>query len=242
MENKTGKYFKYAIGEIVLVVIGILIALSINNWNEDRKSSKAEAKALVELLEEFKTNYNDLLRVERLKLKADKGIRNYLNFLNNDSIPNNNKNYIYSNFASNTWNKTYSVLKGLINSGAINNLKNDSLRSQLNNWDGVKQNYIEVQLFYQVVTIKDIKDYLNDRVPGHYNPPDSTFKNFGRVYYESEKELEQFAMKYVNELKYQNLLKDALFRLYVQLNGIQLLKESHNKIVALLEEEINNNL
>ena len=37
MENKTTKYFKYAIGEIVLVVIGILIALQINNWNEHRK-------------------------------------------------------------------------------------------------------------------------------------------------------------------------------------------------------------
>lgn len=36
-KNKTGKYFKYTIGEIVLVVIGILIALSINNWNENRK-------------------------------------------------------------------------------------------------------------------------------------------------------------------------------------------------------------
>ena len=35
-KNKTGKYFKYAIGEIVLVVIGILIALSINNWNDKR--------------------------------------------------------------------------------------------------------------------------------------------------------------------------------------------------------------
>lgn len=35
MENKTGKYLKYAIGEIVLVVIGILIALSINTWNEN---------------------------------------------------------------------------------------------------------------------------------------------------------------------------------------------------------------
>jgi hypothetical protein len=39
MENKTGKYFKYAIGEIVLVVIGILIALSINNWNENQKNA-----------------------------------------------------------------------------------------------------------------------------------------------------------------------------------------------------------
>ena len=34
MENKTSKYLKYAIGEILLVVIGILIALQINNWNE----------------------------------------------------------------------------------------------------------------------------------------------------------------------------------------------------------------
>ena len=48
LENKTGKpalligrYFNYAIGEILLVVIGILIALQINNWNEDRKTVKA---------------------------------------------------------------------------------------------------------------------------------------------------------------------------------------------------------
>jgi hypothetical protein len=46
MENKTGKYFKYAIGEIILVVIGILIALQINNWNENRKNSINE-KALL---------------------------------------------------------------------------------------------------------------------------------------------------------------------------------------------------
>ena len=42
MENKTGKYFKYAIGEIVLVVIGILIALQINNWNQGRIEQNKE--------------------------------------------------------------------------------------------------------------------------------------------------------------------------------------------------------
>jgi hypothetical protein len=41
-QGKTGKYFKYAIGEIVLVVIGILIALGINNWNEHRKNKESE--------------------------------------------------------------------------------------------------------------------------------------------------------------------------------------------------------
>jgi len=45
-ENKFSKYLIYAIGEIVLVVIGILIALSINNWNEKRKVSKIELDIL----------------------------------------------------------------------------------------------------------------------------------------------------------------------------------------------------
>jgi hypothetical protein len=36
-KNKTGKYFKYAIGEIVLVMIGILLALQVSNWNQERK-------------------------------------------------------------------------------------------------------------------------------------------------------------------------------------------------------------
>jgi Family of unknown function (DUF6090) len=48
-KNKTGKYLKYAIGEIVLVVIGILIALSINNWNENRLENK-RADAFVKKL------------------------------------------------------------------------------------------------------------------------------------------------------------------------------------------------
>ena len=55
MENKTGKYFKYAIGEIILVVIGILIALSINNWNEDRKEHGQEQELLTQLQSEFKS-------------------------------------------------------------------------------------------------------------------------------------------------------------------------------------------
>jgi hypothetical protein len=44
--GKTGKYFKYAIGEIVLVVIGILIALQINTWNEQRRQVQAEQEFL----------------------------------------------------------------------------------------------------------------------------------------------------------------------------------------------------
>ena len=44
-----GKYFKYAIGEIILVVIGILVALQINNWNENQKLKAYEIKILTEI-------------------------------------------------------------------------------------------------------------------------------------------------------------------------------------------------
>jgi hypothetical protein len=61
-QNKTGKYFKYAIGEIILVVIGILIALSINNWNEGRKSENNKQILMLALKQEFLTNKKALER------------------------------------------------------------------------------------------------------------------------------------------------------------------------------------
>ena len=54
-ENKFSKYLIYAIGEIFLVVIGILIALQINNWNEEKKTKAVE----IEILTQFKEDLND---------------------------------------------------------------------------------------------------------------------------------------------------------------------------------------
>ena len=48
-KGKTGKYFKYAIGEIILVVIGILIALQINNWNDENNLLRKETSLLIEM-------------------------------------------------------------------------------------------------------------------------------------------------------------------------------------------------
>ncbi len=55
-ENKTQRYFKYALGEITLVVIGILIALQINTWNESRKAKNEELKILTALQSDFKVS------------------------------------------------------------------------------------------------------------------------------------------------------------------------------------------
>ena len=60
-KNKTGKYLKYAIGEIILVVIGILIALQINNWNENEKLETKTQDYYVQLLDDLS---NDIVSAE----------------------------------------------------------------------------------------------------------------------------------------------------------------------------------
>ena len=52
-ENSFSKYLLYAIGEIILVVIGILIALQINNWSEEKKDTKKEYQILLSISEDF---------------------------------------------------------------------------------------------------------------------------------------------------------------------------------------------
>jgi hypothetical protein len=72
MANKLSiKYFKYAIGEIVLVVIGILIALSINNWNEHRKVDGEIVKALTEIRSNL---ISDSLSIHQTRIEKSEDI------------------------------------------------------------------------------------------------------------------------------------------------------------------------
>lgn len=67
-KGKTSKYLKYAIGEIVLVVIGILIALSINNWNENRKLQESKTEYYKQLLSELNLDIKELdPQIKRIK-------------------------------------------------------------------------------------------------------------------------------------------------------------------------------
>jgi len=100
MENKSSKYFKYAIGEIVLVVIGILIALQINNWNQEHNNRDIANNYITNLIEELNIQIETLdnvyiSRFDR-KLKGLESAKSYfekpftikdtLSFLNNISF------------------------------------------------------------------------------------------------------------------------------------------------------------
>ena len=81
-ENKTSKYFKYAIGEIILVVIGILIALQINNWNENRKKSNLRATLTKSIKEDLKA---DVIYLDHFTKRVDSSfqlLRNQSQYVN----------------------------------------------------------------------------------------------------------------------------------------------------------------
>ena len=128
-QNKTGKYFKYAIGEIVLVVIGILIALQINNWNEQRKE---------------KMNERDLYGRIILDLQVDeKKIDNYIEFYKSNQLLHNR---IYQETQGQPSNDTltdFGILRAarifdfLIEANYSNYIKeigDNSVREKLNNY------------------------------------------------------------------------------------------------------------
>lgn len=130
-QGKTGQYFKYAISEIVLVVIGILIALSLNNWSENRKLEKEE----LGLLAEVKSNLEATLENFRIdSLYNHETIRLYgrINDYVEADLPYNEE--LDSAFAALTfWSSPFAIsmaYKTLQNKG-IDIIKNKSLKNEL---------------------------------------------------------------------------------------------------------------
>jgi len=134
-KNKTGKYLKYAIGEIVLVVIGILIALSINNWNEQIKNSLKEKEYLGDIHEDFVKNKKHF---ELVQASMERGIFVSDSLISLFPITENNWPKImpvyWMPFSHVTFDPISSSVKSLINSGQIELIKNHSLKRLLISW------------------------------------------------------------------------------------------------------------
>ncbi|PKP13035.1 MAG: hypothetical protein CVU08_07500 [Bacteroidetes bacterium HGW-Bacteroidetes-3] len=89
-QGKTANYLKYAIGEIVLVVIGILIALQINNWNEKNKAKKEFEFGLKQVYSQIPAGHYDLSTTEErlgIQLSYIDSILNYPDSLDPEMIP-----------------------------------------------------------------------------------------------------------------------------------------------------------
>lgn len=139
-EGKTTKYLKYAFGEIVLVVIGILIALQINNWNEDRKIRNAEIEILQNLKTELKFNLEELNKIHRQhRSEFEDGISilqlfgkdvSHVSELKLDSL-------ISNAFSGYSFETKDGYIKSLIASNKIDYLQNPELKSFISSFESM---------------------------------------------------------------------------------------------------------
>ena len=84
-ENKVMAYLRYAIGEILLVVIGILIALQINNWNEKRKQSELKTVYISRLISDIQQDTLNVQIIKKQTEEAQEIIKNTIHILNTES-------------------------------------------------------------------------------------------------------------------------------------------------------------
>ena len=87
-QNKMGKYFKYAVGEIILVVVGILIALQINNWNENRKIKNEERALLINVLESLERDSIGIVKLSNTRDTVLQLHKDLMDVVNSKKNPN----------------------------------------------------------------------------------------------------------------------------------------------------------
>ncbi len=139
-DNKPLKYMRYAIGEIVLVVIGILIALSINNWNEKRKIKHKETVILKELLTSINSDLKAYESFSDLRLERKKrGLDSLFAYVFDKKEI---KDSLFINFYTNMNQEIFvrfdnGPFEDLKSSG-LDIISNDSLRTAINNAYTVK--------------------------------------------------------------------------------------------------------
>ena len=194
MENKTSKYFKYAIGEIVLVVIGILIALTINNWSETKKERIKELAYLKEINLDFKSNkiqLDSIIKHNKVSLHA--GVRLLKIFklfdLKNPKVNDKNAHVkdsirIYNPLVwkNKSFNPKNGTVEALLNSSSFDLIKNDTLRRYLISWKDVLGDYLEEEKFAVNFLVNEYGPWLRKSFEPDFDDPENTKALFSKIH------------------------------------------------------------
>ncbi|MBO3116093.1 hypothetical protein J4050_05005 [Winogradskyella sp. DF17] len=138
MKNQTSKYFKYAVGEIILVVIGILIALQINNWNEARKLNIKESIYLKGLKADFEQSNLALERVIKKTSRVSKRVDTLVSLIkkNGNELSVIQIDTLISGSSGFTvFMPSEGVINDIIGSGKLDMVTNKVLREKIASWD-----------------------------------------------------------------------------------------------------------
>ena len=206
LKNQTGKYFKYAIGEIVLVVIGILIALQINNWNQNRIDRNDEKDIIAKLNNDFKEN-KKLLEVYILNLQNEMDANNELMRLigasKKELLKRNLDSLFFASLSANELAFADNTLKNIIQSGRLNVLKNENITMLLYKWNELSE--------IRKIRINKLDDWHNDK----YTPyllPKISFKEMdatGNYEWSGKSKIKPDYYELFQEIEFENYLDNS---------------------------------
>lgn len=165
-EGHFRKYFWYALGEILLVMIGILLALQVNNWNEERKDRNLEQVILKNLHREILANMEELERDHTLNERAlnallelmDTDKRQFYTPETIDSLI--GKAYNFATFDART-----GVIDEIITSGSLSLIKNDSLKYMISLWSGEMGDLAEDAIIRRDYWIHNVSPLIRKFIP-----------------------------------------------------------------------------
>ncbi len=176
-ENKFSKYLIYAIGEIVLVVIGILIALQINNWNENEIIKKEETILITGLMQNIEDDIKSLISVKKRDSISIDANRILLSALKNDSIRG-NKPLLKQKILEATFTSSFKPNQIIFNqiqfSGKLNYILSDSIKNKIQSYYDNVSNVLDYQeqnltiiyrLSVDLMTFLDSNSALQNALP-----------------------------------------------------------------------------
>ena len=237
-EGKTSKYLKYAIGEIILVVIGILIAISIDNWNEGKKNKREELAILTNLKEEFAFNVEELKNIKQGQ-QMIQGACSQLLKHTGPNPQNYNPNTIDSLLGITTmsirFNYKDGALQSLINSGKLGVIENKSLRNQIAQFTGIIHDATITQNTLREISWSKYIPFLEDNASlSNMMKTASFFKD--KVSAESGFKVEYNML--LSNRKFENLLVSRLAITQVVLFEYNNLERHLQKIMEDISEEL----
>jgi len=156
------KYVLHAVGEILLVMIGILLALQVNTWNQKRIEQKKESKALSDLYEEFGLNKQRIEEKQNLRLAIVPKLDAYITLLKKGKANHDSFQEFHSlEYIIGMTNPSNGVIDALISSGELSLISNDSLKYLLADWKDQAGNLYENELILWDATL-DYSHYFQE--------------------------------------------------------------------------------
>lgn len=231
-ENRMKKYVLYAFGEIVLVVIGILIALQINNWNEVRKERLSEHQILKALKEDMEISVKQLGRkingVSNIRFQDSTTlvlIKEKNTNIDNDSL----MKLLTGYTAPPTFDPESGTIHEILNSGKSSIISNPEIRKFISSWSSYIANIKEIEISFNRFFYNRKKPYFSKFLPYRNNRRDV----FGISNYHLDK------TEIFSNLEFENLVMES----WVNCNILELRYKNLQSIIIellkVLESEIN---